>query len=808
MYLLTKQFHPINFAFSQRREETKISDRDMDFHIAITSYPEDIYHIEIRNSNRWPRDYRITRVSMSEAGADSGSDSGSGQEKAATRIEVDSEAGFRWVEKAGTNKAGTNWEKPLLSANPGRWFGTSGSAWLFCFSHDPDMEYYGLGEKHTPFERSGRGYRFWNVDVWADHPMDQVVNGDYDPDYLSIPYLIIKKGNTYIGLLSDNLFPGMIAISPENQVAQQLKIEIDYPPTISIGAEGGVPSLYCIYGPSLDELTCKFQTLVGKTPLPPLWALGYHQSRWGYRSHEDLEALARSFAEHEFPADGLWLDIDYMENFKVFTFNKAHMPHPERTAAEIKEKGFRIVPILDPGVKREKGYPVYEDGKEKGLFCQNPAGYEFAGMVWPGFTVFPDFTLAETRKCWAGYAKAFFEKGFEGAWIDMNDPSTGPIDCTDMLFKGGKTEHAAFHNSYATLMAKATVQGFHAAHPDKRPFLLSRSGSTGAQRYAAHWTGDNFSTYGHLGRSIGKSINLALSGIPFNGPDIGGFGGDCIESLFIDWVKAGFLFPFFRNHTMRGSRPQEPWAYSENALKITRHFVRLRYHLLPYLYNLFMDQEETGAALLRPLFYDFEDSDEFPIGKIDDQFMVGPALLHAPFVDEKGRTREVTLPAGRWFRADTGQWISGGRKMKVSRKAESTPLFIREGYLIPFAPGKRTDNRVDLKRIGIFCCLSKSYGGECRYRYRADDGLSFDYRKGGRSELEIVAHVEKKRLKVKVSEMGKGFGRIELIPCTVDRFSEVVIERDGAEHILQPFEEGVRMTGNLMKWYRWTLPLP
>ncbi len=789
MYLLHKYPHPLNFAFADRRRGETLGAGGMAFHLSVTSSADDIHHVEITRPALWPEDYRTEPLTPVRQGSWT-----DGAAKPETRLEIPEGAGFRLKDR----RNGT-----LLEAEAGAWFGVSGAAWLFQFRREPEMAFYGLGEKHTPFERSNRAYRFRNVDVWADHPLEPVAHGDYDPDYISIPYLIVKRGNTYLGLLSDNPYPGTAAISPEGRVASQLKIRLDYPPTITMGAENGVPSLYILHGPSLAELTRKFQQLVGTTPLPPLWALGYHQSRWGYGGAADLEELADRFETHRFPCDGLWLDIDYMDGFRVFTFDPDQLPRPEETISNLKDRGFRVVPILDPGVKREPGYPVYESGLTEGCFCRNPAGTPFVGMVWPGFTVFPDFSLETSRNWWAAHARRFFETGFDGAWIDMNDPSTGPVDPTAMRFREGRVDHDALHNQYALLMARATRQGFADARPDQRPFLLSRSGSTGSGKYAAHWTGDNFSNYHHLRRSIGKSIHLALSGIPFNGPDVGGFGGDCPEALFVDWIKAAFLFPFFRNHTMRGSRSQEPWAYSPEALAVVRHFVRLRYRLLPYLYNLFMDQEETGEAILRPLFYDFPDTPELPLGRVDDQFMVGPAMLQAPFVREGSKTRELVLPEGKWLDAETGRWTAGNQRVTAEKKRWSTPLYLRDGALLPFQPEEPTDNRTDLNRIGLLCCLSPETTGTAHYRYRADDGISFAYRKGERSAVDLSARVEGENLIMTVDRTAVGYGPIQIIPFTEDRFQKLVVEEGGRRWELEPMAETVRLAGDVFSWYRW-----
>ena len=788
MYHFNKHFHPVNFVFAYRCDGKTLAAADDGYTLHIASTSDDLFHIEARNERRRPRDVRCeTPVLADTSPWRGGTAVGS---RAALTISAD--AGMTLTADGGD---------VLLRSELSQWFGVSGPAWLFQFRRTDDMRFFGLGEKHTPFERSGRAFRFWNVDVWADQPMADVTHGDYDPDYLSVPYLIIQQGETFIGLLMDNPWPGVIATHQEKQAAQGLGIDLDYPPSIVMGAENGIPSLYCIYGPTLAELTRKLQRLIGTTPLPPLWALGYHQSRWGYRGREDLEGLADKFEEHEFPADGLWLDIDYMDGFRVFTFDPGSLPDPAGTVAALKDRGFRIVPILDPGVKRDPGYAVYDSGRDRGVFCRNPAGTDFMGIVWPGWTVFPDFSLAETRKWWAGHAKRFFETGFDGAWIDMNDPSTGPVDPMDMRFEEGKTEHAAFHNQYALLMARATRRGLEDARPDQRSFLLSRSGCTGSQKYAAHWTGDNFSNYHHLRRSIGKSLNLAMSGFPFNGPDVGGFGGHCTEKLLIDWVKAAFLFPFFRNHTMRGSRDQEPWAFSPRALEIVRRFVRLRYRLLPYLYNLFIRQEETGEAILRPLCYDFPD-EAASLSEIDDQFMIGPWIMQAPFLDEEGEEREVALPKGRWFRADAGEWIDGGGRITVRRRTETTPLFFREGALIPFQPGEIKDNRKDLGRIGLLCCIPPEYQNESRCRYSADDGLGLDYQKGGRTTIELTVRFQKSGLHATTRRLAGGYGAVETTIYTPDRFPSVVMEDADEKRVLHPVEERVRMAGDRFTWHQ------
>ncbi len=779
----TKYPHPANFAYADRYDRGSLGVAGRALRMTVEAVSDGIHRVQVAEKRLWPAtpDWAALAGLEGSGGGDS-------------RLDITGSAGLRLANRRG----GT-----LLEAEAGGWFGLSGRNWLFRFKQRPGMQFYGLGEKHTPFERSGRAYWFWNSDAWADQPIERVLQGDYDPDYISIPYLIIKQGNTYLGLLLDSAYPAWIALGVHAPAAGAFGALRDTAADIVLGATGGAPSLTILAGPSLADLTRRFQMLTGPAPLPPLWSLGYHQSRWGYRGAADLEKLAARFERHRFPADGLWLDIDYMDGYRVFTTDPRALPYPAETLADLKQRGFRVVPILDPGVKEESGYGVFDDGCARDVFCRNRAGGLFTGMVWPGRTVFPDFVRPAVRQWWAGQARRFFALGFEGAWLDMNDPSTGDVDPRDMRFDRGRRPHEAGRNTYALLMARATREGFKKAHPDRRPFLLSRSGRTGAQRYSAHWTGDNFSTYGHLRRSIGKSLNLALSGCVFNGSDVGGFGGDCSEALAVDWFKAAFLMPFFRNHTMRGSRPQEPWAYSRQALAIIRRFVRLRYRLLPYLYNLFIDHAERGEAVLRPLFYDFRDTVGLPLGQIDDQFMVGPALMQAPFVDEKNGLRRVTLPEAGWLRADNARWVRGGRILRVRRQVDATPLFLRDGSLVPFQPGRRTTNRKDLTRIDLFCCLSNSFESQACLTYRADDGDSFAYRRGERTTLELQAHRAGRRLVLDIETLAQGFGPVAVMPVTVNRFQALDLVFDGKRQRLQPIKAQMRLTGKLFDVYRW-----
>ncbi len=785
MYLLNKYMHPSNFGFADKLTSNFNIGKEV-FSFSVEKV-DDIYHLQINGSDRWANNSSFSDLCPLEKAC-------RGERANITKLDI-TDRGMELRDKNG---------RIILRSCPGRVFGISGNQWMFTFLREDDARFYGLGEKQTPFERSGRTFMFWNLDCWADHGHDTVETSFYDPDYISVPYLIIKRGNEYTGILIDNAFCSTISLDEKDIISHQMEARgAEATPIVYLGSENGSPSLYVIYGPSLGELTRKFQKLVGTVPLPPLWALGFHQSRWGYESDKDLNLLADNFEKYRHPVDGLWLDIGYMQGYRVFTIDDTKIPQPGRTIREFLDRGIRIVPILDPGIKMDEEYRIYREGKKSDIFCKNPAGTDFTGLVWPGLTVFPDFSTEEGRRVWTEWVKEFARIGFSCAWIDMNDPSTGRIQCTDMLFKRGSASHETCHNLYGALMARSTRAGFEAVWPDERVFLLSRSGFTGSQRYAAHWTGDNFSNYFHLRQCIGKSINLALSGMPFNGPDIGGFGGDVTPALMRDWIKTCFLFPFFRNHCAQNRARQEPWMLGEEVLEVSRTFTRLRYKFLPYLYNLFIEQENNGEAILRPLFYDFDDNRSLALDEVDTQFMIGPAIMQAPFVQENTSSRRIILPKVRWYRADTGQWLDGNSRLVVRKNSLTTPIFFREGSIIPLQKGIRTNNRNDLYVIELLLCVSPRFDEKAEYKYIVDDGISFAYKNGKSSVYRIELQQEQRSLYLSIKTEKQDSNIVHFTPVTLVSFDTLRMETDTQMVEMKNKKVDHTHFGTGLSWYLW-----
>ncbi len=637
-------------------------------------------------------------------------------------------------------------------------FGVCEQTSMFAFEVPEDARFFGMGEKYFESqERSGLRSKFYNTDVWSDFHFGQWEEHPTDPPYYTAPYLAVKVGESFFGLLLHNPYPAFI----ETPGIDESRVFVEWQrtdPFLLMGNEGGQPNLWIIEGPTLADVTRKMQSLVGKTPRPPLWSLGYQQSRWGYRGEADLLEIDRLFTENDIPCSGLWMDLDYMDDFRIFTLKPGAFPNGVHSCAQkLAQSGRRIVPIIDPGVKRDPGYAVFDDGIAKNAFCLTPEGRPFVGLVWPGETIFPDFTLGRVREWWKEYAKDFRLSGFGACWVDMNDPSTGPVEPKHMLFKEGTEPHFAHRNQYALGMQMATFDGFLAANPEERPFILSRSGFFGSSRYAAIWAGDNLSNYFYLANSIPCALGLSISGQPFNGMDVGGFGNDVSDALMLDWMKLAFLFPFCRNHSKKDCRRQEPFYFPKSVMLILRKYIRLRYALLPYLYNEFIKHEETGDPILRPVMYEFPGK---PNETLDDQFLIGPSVLQAPFVSAEMK-RAVRLPGRRpWFDLSQGTWVSE-QKLSAFRSRQGTPIFIRSGAVLPMATEVPTDGNIDLKQVEFHVFLDEK-SVQSEYVYTVDDGLGFGYKQGQESKVKLTVAAVSGHVAIASEWLNETLGKFDL----------------------------------------------
>ncbi|MBK7541565.1 MAG: alpha-glucosidase [Candidatus Competibacteraceae bacterium] len=626
--------------------------------------------------------------------------------------------------------------------------GCCGEALLLNFALTGASGCYGLGERAGRLNKLGETADFLTVDVVAVF-RHTYARDDYDPTYVAIPLAILKVGERFLGLFFDN---------PNRAIMDVGKTR---PGEFWYQAFGGVTDLYLLAGPTLAEVTRRYAALTGRAPLPPLWALGYHQCRWGYQSEREFRELAERFAAAEVPVSALWYDIDYMDDYRLFTWDRTDFPDPAGLNRDLKAAGIRAVTIVDPGVKREPGYAVYDGGREQAVFCQTASGREYVGKVWPGDTVFPDFTLEQTRHWWSRWLADFLrDSAVDGAWLDMNDPATGFSRTEEMRFQHGAIPHQRYHNQYAHFMAMASRAAWERVDPDGRPFLLTRSACAGTQRHTAVWTGDNASNWQHLRMALPCSLNLGLSGVAFNGPDVGGFMDDTNAELLVRWHQACCLFPFYRNHSMRDSRLQEPWQFGPAALAAIRGAIQTRYRLLPYLYQCFFAHWRDGDPVIRPLLYHYDNSE---YAHLDDQYLVGDALLVAPVLNGEGRgpetihhgvkyqERTVALPPGWWFDLNHGVWVHGGRVLHYAAALDELPLFARDGAVLPYYAGPLHNSVMDLSAVELhlFCREQTA-----RFEYALDDRDTQRYQRGAWGGAEIAAEIQGERLKVRIAEAG------------------------------------------------------
>ena len=626
--------------------------------------------------------------------------------------------------------------------------GACGAALLLNFALEAVEGCYGFGERTKRFNKLGDSADCLTVDV-ASVFRHTYTRDDYDPTYVAIPFAILKSGARFLGLFFDN---------PGRAILDAGKIQ---PGEFGYQSLGGNTDVYVMAGPGLPEVVRRYTALTGRASLPPLWALGYHQCRWGYQHETEFLDLAARFAATDVPISALWYDIDYMDGYRLFTWDRVDFPDPAGLNRDLKTVGIHAVTIVDPGVKREPGYAVYDSGREQVAFCQTASGREYVGKVWPGDTVFPDFTLETTRTWWAGWLAEFLrESAVDGAWLDMNDPATGYSRTEEMCFQHGALPHDRYHNQYAHFMAMASRLACDQVNPEGRPFLLTRSACAGTQRYSAVWTGDNASTWKHLRMALPCSLNLSLSGVAFNGPDVGGFLEDTNAELLVRWHQACSLFPFFRNHSAKYSRFQEPWQFGPRPLAAIRGAIRTRYRLLPYLYQCFFAHWRDGDPIIRPLLYHYAGPEYV---HLDDQYLVGDALLVAPILHGEGQgpesvragvkcqERSVLLPPGEWFDLNQGKWIKGEQVIPYAAALDELPLFARDGAVLPYYAGPLRNSLMDLSAVELHLfCRDQS----ARLDYVLEDRETRRYQTGACGIARIAAEIEGERLRVTVAETG------------------------------------------------------
>ncbi len=630
-----------------------------------------------------------------------------------------------------------------------------GAPWAYATLNDaflvrrrcrPDDAFYGLGERTGGLDLRGRDFTLWNTDVLdpasAVHGDQRGV--DFDPYYVSIP------------LLHHLAHPGGAVAASFVDDAHRATYRLTGPDEYAFRFDGGQYTEYVFAGPAMADVLEAYTWLTGRAAPPPLWALGYHQSRWHDYTQDDVVALARRHREERVPCDAVWLDIEYMDGYRVFTWHPERFPDPQAMLAGLAADGVRVITIIDPGVKHEPGYWVFDQAVERDVLCRTEGGDVYVGQVWPGRTAFPDFATEQARAWWGELNAAHVRSGLAGIWNDMNEPATGRIAPERMRFDRGRASHERFHNQYALLMAMGTVAGLRDAMPERRTFVLSRAGFAGIQRYAANWMGDNQSRWDHLWLSIPMGAGLGLSGQPFVGADAGGFQGHSHAELFLRWMQYGALTPFFRNHSERGNVDQYAWSFGEAVLGHVRAAVERRYRLLPYLYAAFLRAAETGAPVQRPLVFDHQDDPA--VRALDDEFLLGPDLLVAPVVGPGVTARQVYLPAGDWYEWDTDRCVAGRAWDLAPTPMDRIPLYARAGAVVPMWPAAPASTDAHHPAVVELHLFVPARDGTWTSLLQEDDGLTFAALDGARVRTTLTVERRGGRVTVRGEVDGDGFG--------------------------------------------------
>lgn len=579
-----------------------------------------------------------------------------------------------------------------------------------------DISLYGGGEVTGPLLRNGQYIKLWNTD-----------SGAYGVDggkrlYQTHPWVLgVRKDGTAFGIIFDSSWKAELYTNSG---------EITY------NSEGTLFRVYVIDRESPQAVLKGLAELTGTMQMPPRWTLGYHQCRFSYASEKRVREIADTFRAKKLPCDVIWMDIDYMDGYRIFTFDKTNFPDPKTLNDDLHKKGFHSVYMIDPAAKVDTNYSVYQSGTKNNAWVKRADGSEYHGRVWPGYCAFPDFTQPKARNWWAGLYKDFLSKGVDGVWNDVNEPAVFDDDIPealrtntipyDAVHAGGGNlpagSHLMYHNAYGRLMVEASLKGILDANPDKRPFLLTRSNLLGGQRYAATWTGDNWAGTEHLKLSVPMSITLGLSGQPFSGPDIGGFLNNTSGDLWANWLGFGVFLPFVRGHACAGTNDKEPWAYGEEIEKTSRIALERRYRLLPYIYTLFYHSHKTGLPVMEPVF--FADPKDLKLRAEQEAFLLGDNLLVVPAF-----STAPTLPKGIWEKLSL---IDGDLQDKYQ-----AALKVKGGTIIPVGKVIQNTNENSFDPLTLIVCLDEN--GMAKGELFTDDGDGWGFRKGDYCLLKFSA---------------------------------------------------------------------
>jgi alpha-glucosidase len=619
-----------------------------------------------------------------------------------------------------------------------RW---NGNRFTVSKQRETDDHFFGLGDKPGPLDRAGEVFTMWNTDAfgWQEST---------DPIYKSIPFFLHVSHGRTLGVFLDNTWRSNFDFGHAD------------PSEYTFGAADGPIDYYLMYGPEPRQVVTAWSWLTGPTPLPPLWALGFQQSRYSYFPESQLREVAERLRKDRIPTDVLWLDIDFQHENWPFTVNEEAYPDFKGMVQDLAKDKFKLVVITDLHVAKQPGvgYAPYDSGAAGDHFVKNPDGSTYVGTVWPGDAVFPDFTQARTRQWWGSLFKTFVDDGVAGFWNDMNEPAvfgtpekTMPANVHSRIdepgFKKRMATELEVHNIFGLENARATYDGELALRPNERPFVMTRASYAGGQRYGCTWTGDNSSTWNHLRMTVPQIINLGLSGFALSGADVGGFAGSPSPDLLTKWVELAAFQPIDRIHSAKGTRMHEVWVDGPEHETIRRRFIEERYRLMPYFYTIAEETSRDGLPIDRPLFLEYPD--DLTGGT---EFMFGSRILVAPssYLEEPV-PYAVHLPPGTWYDYWTGDQIKSGKPagqvdleqrdkviaqkpLMVTPTLDQLPVYVRGGSILPIAPltqsTSETPNGPLILRVFPLMPGFDSPGEVCAGEVYTDDGHTLNFRNG------------------------------------------------------------------------------
>lgn len=593
----------------------------------------------------------------------------------------------------------------------------------------PDEKFIGLGEKTGNLNRRGEAHTNWNT----DNPGYQA---DDDDLYSSFPfYLGVHSGLSY-GIFFDNTFRSLFNFGASNNRFS------------SFGAEGGEMNYYFIYSGSVAGILNQYTHLTGRINIPPIWSIGFQQCRWSYFPDNEVLNIARTFREKKIPLDVMYLDIHYMDAYKIFTWHPEKFARPDEMLGKLKDMNVHTTVIVDPGIKVETGYKAWEEGKKENYFIKYPDGQDYTAEVWPGWCNFPDFTKPVVRQWWGNNFAPMIKSGVEGFWTDMNEIASWGGGYTPSLVQLDWDGHTASYrkakNAYGMQMSRSTYEGTRALMNGKRPLTLTRASYAGAQRYTAIWTGDNVASNAHMLLGCRLINSLGLTGMAFSGVDVGGFIGTASPDLFARWITVGAFSPFFRVHKANNENSSEPWTYGEGIENISRNYISMRYRLLPYLYSAFAEAHRTGLPVNRTLVIENTFDENCWNRQYQNQYMFGPNILIAPVESTKEITK-VYLPEGEWYDFLNGTKYIGSQEIMIECPLDKLPVFAKGGSIIPMQTLVQSTSESPSETLFVHV-----YAGNRNsvYTYYEDDGVTYSYEKGTFVESEMTYDASNKKLNI------------------------------------------------------------